>query len=93
MSDLRFSWSRAKAASNLRKHGVDMSEARSIFDDPLARTLPDPDHSLDEWRYITVGRSRHGRLLLVAHAEDNETIRVISARPATSAEKRRYEES
>ena len=93
MSRLRFVWASDKAAMNLRKHGVAMDEARSAFGDPLAITLPDPDHSIGEQRYITFGRSERGRLLAVAHTEIEESVRIISARLMTPAERRRYEES
>lgn len=93
MSALRFVWHARKATLNLRKHGVSMSEARSVFGDALAVTLEDPDHSIGEQRYITFGRSGSDRLLAVVHTESEDTIRIISARIATPAERRRYEES
>lgn len=76
---------------NLRKHGVDFEEATTVFGDPLAGTFPDPDHSLGETRLITVGVSCAGRLLLVSHTESQQEMRLISARPATSHERRSYE--
>ena len=76
---------------NLRKHGVDFEEAATVFGDPLAGTFPDPDHSLGETRLITVGVSCAGRLLLVSHTESQQEMRLISARPATSHERRSYE--
>ena len=93
MSRLRFIWDSRKALSNRRKHGVSMEEARSAFADSLAATLPDPDHSFGEQRYITFGRSRRGRLLAVVHTEVEDTVRIISARLMTPAERRRHEES
>ena len=93
MSRLRFVWDHRKALANRRKHGVSMSEARSAFGDPLALTRPDPDHSIGEQRYITVGRSERGRLLAVAHTDIEDSVRIISARLMTPAERRPYEES
>jgi uncharacterized DUF497 family protein len=88
---MRFEWDRVKAASNQRKHAVSFEEAVSIFYDPLAATFPDPDHSTGESRRITFGYSSHERLLVVSHTEREGAIRVISARTATSREKKRYE--
>jgi hypothetical protein len=85
-------WDSAKAASNLRKHGVSFEEASSVFYDPLAVTGADPDHSEGEERSITFGMSPTGRLLVVSHTERGEAIRVISARFATRTERRIYEE-
>jgi uncharacterized protein len=89
---LRFEWDPAKAVGNLAKHGVSFAEAATVFRDPLSATAPDPDHSLDEERFITFGVSTSGRLLVVAHADRNDTIRIISARPATPGERTIYEE-
>jgi uncharacterized DUF497 family protein len=89
---LAFRWDRRKAASNLEKHGVSFEEAASVFGDPLSLTIPDPGHSEDETRFVIVGESPRGRLLVVVHAEDQGTIRVISARAATPSERRSYEE-
>jgi uncharacterized protein len=89
---MRFEWDDAKAKSNAIKHGVSFEEAVSVFYDPLAATFPDPDHSVGEPREITVGYSAKLKLLLVCHTERNgSTVRLISARPATRAEKRRHE--
>ena len=85
-------WDPEKAASNLTKHGVDFHEAGTVLDDPLSTTFPDPDHSVDEQRYLTIGASLSGRILVVAHADRGETVRLISARPATSTERRFYEQ-
>jgi uncharacterized DUF497 family protein len=76
---LRFEWDPAKAATNFAKHGVSFSEAATVFRDPLSTTGADPDHSVDEERFITFGLSVSGRLLTVAHTESGDTIR-ISAR-------------
>jgi uncharacterized DUF497 family protein len=85
-------WDPAKAASNRRKHGVDFREAITTLEDPLSTTYPDPDHSLGERRFITIGVSARGRVLVVAHADRRAAVRIISARPATSGERRFYEE-
>ena len=84
--------SMAKAASNVRKHGVSFDEAGSVFLDPLAVSGPDPDHSVGESRYITFGMSSLGRLLAVSHTYRPDAIRIISARRVTRAERRIYEE-
>lgn len=87
-----FSWDPRKAAANLGKHGVSFGEAATAFADPLSRTIADPDHSADEARFVLIGRSRLQRLVVVAHVERDETIRIISARPATRRERLAYEE-
>jgi uncharacterized DUF497 family protein len=89
---LEFSWDSRKAASNLKKHGVDFTEARTVFSDPRHGTLEDEAHSFGEVRFVTIGRSSLGRVLVVAHLEDDETIRIISARIATKQEAQGYEE-
>lgn len=89
---MRFVWDAAKAAGNLAKHGVSFEEASTVFRDPLSQTGRDPDHSLDEERFIVFGLSTSGRLLVVAHVERNDTIRIISARAATASERTIYEE-
>ena len=88
---MQFEWDPDKAARNVEKHGVSFEEAVTVFYDPLATTFPDPDHSLGEARFITVGYSAHGRVLVVAHAERGDIIRIISARLATAREIRQYE--
>lgn len=90
---MEFEWDSYKAARNLRKHKVSFEEAATVFGDPLSITVPDPDHSWEEDRYLTVGMSDHGRLLIVAHTEeaDGERIRIISARPLTRREREAYE--
>ena len=80
-----------KAAGNLRKHKVSFMEAATVFGDFLSTTAPDPAHSLDEHRYITVGFSNVGRLLMVAHVERGHHIRIISARTLTASERSAYE--
>lgn len=92
MGELHFEWDQAKAAANLRKHGVDFVEAQSAFADERARIIPDPDHSESEDRFILLGLSLNLRLLVVCHCyrENNNTIRIISARKATKPEARQY---
>ncbi len=87
-----FSWSPAKAAANRKKHGISFEEAATVFRDPLSATGRDPDHSFWQDRYITFGRSAKGRDLVVAHAEERDKMRIISARPMTKRERRLYEE-
>jgi len=87
-----YEWDPDKAAANVRKHRVPFEEAASVFLDPAALTFPDPDHSEDEDRAITVGRSTRERVLFVAHTERDDRIRIISTRPATQREQRQYEE-
>ena len=88
---MEFEWDALKAAVNLRKHGVSFQEAATVFGDYLSTTASDPDHSTGEERCITVGLSNRRRLLMVAHAEQGERIRIISARVLTPKEKRAYE--
>ena len=80
-----------KASSNAEKHGVSFEEAVTVFGDPLAATISDPDHSVNEFRFLTTGQSRLQRLLVVSHTEREGEIRLISARLATRQEKRNYE--
>lgn len=89
---LRFEWDPAKAASNERKHGVAFQEAATAFGDPLSLTVSDPDHSVGEARFVLVGVTHRGRLVVVAHVEAEDKIRIISARPASKAERRSYEQ-
>ena len=89
---MEFEWNPKKAARNLRKHRVSFSEAATVFGDRLGTTVSDPDHSLAEDRYITVGMSSRRRLLMVAHTERGERIRIINARELTRAERDAYEE-
>jgi len=87
-----FEWDQAKAASNAQKHSVTFEEASTVFGDPLALLMGDPDHSVAEDRYILLGMSSRRRHLVVAFAERAPRTRLISARRATAAERRRYEE-
>ena len=88
---MQFEWDPAKAARNLAKHGVSFDEASTVFGDPLAGTILDPQHSGREPRFITVGLSASQRLIIMAHAERDDRIRIISARRATRLERRKYE--
>ena len=89
---LRFEWDPGKEISNTRKHGVAFSEATTAFGDPLSITIPDPEHSFGEARFILMGLSYQGRLVVVAHADADDSIRIISARLATRAERKFYEQ-
>ncbi len=89
---MAFEWDTDKAAANLLKHGVSFDEARTTFDDPLYVDFYDPDHSIDEHRYVIIGGSQQGRLLLVSYTERGEIVRLISAREVTRAERETYEE-
>jgi uncharacterized DUF497 family protein len=88
-----FEWDPAKAKANFGKHGVAFDEACTSFHDPLSRTIDDPDHSEDEPRFITLGRSQQGALLVVCHCDRTDKIRIISARPATRRERKQYEDA
>ena len=88
---MEFEWDREKAAQNLEKHDVSFDEAVTVFHDPLAATFDDPDHSAGERRFITIGYSSQNRLIVVAHTERGESIRIISARLATPQERKRHE--
>lgn len=88
---MRFEWDREKARRNLKKHLVSFDEAVTVFYDPLSATFDDPDHSDNEQRLITIGISSKSRLLVVAHSERGETIRIISARLATAHERKQHE--
>lgn len=88
-----FGWDGRKATAILRKLGVSFEEAATAFSDPLSLSIPDPDHSEDEERFLLVGSSFQGQSLVVAHSERGDRVRVISARAATARERRAYEES
>ena len=90
---MRFAWDEKKAASNLSKHGISFEEAATVFGDPLSDTFPDPDHSLEEHRFVIIGSSESGKILVVAHTDDGELVRIISAREVTNGERKSYEES
>jgi hypothetical protein len=87
-----FEWDPEKAAANLAKHGVSFEEAATVFDDPLADTYDDPDHSESEERFLTFGLSRQRRALVVGHCDRGNRVRIITARPMTRREKRQHEE-
>jgi hypothetical protein len=86
-------WDEAKAAANRRKHQVGFEEGATVFEDPFLLTFPDPEHSESEERYLNIGYSTQGRLLVVVHAEHNEKIRISSCRKATPTERKSYEEA
>jgi uncharacterized protein len=88
---IEFEWDHSKARTNLRKHRVAFQEAATVLRDSLAITILDPDHSQEEERYITIGASVRGRILMVAHTDRGDRTRIISARELTSAEREAYE--
>ena len=87
-----FEWDERKAKENLRKHKVSFAEAVTVFSDPLSVTIPDPEHLTGEQRYIDLGTSDRNRVLVVVYTERAKAIRLISARKATRAERKQYEE-
>lgn len=89
---MNFEWDEAKAEANLNKHEVSFEEAKTVFDDALFLIFADPDHSLEEKRFIIMGESDKGRLLVVSYTERGASTRLISARKATPAERRFYEQ-
>ncbi len=89
---MQFEWNIGKAERNLSKHGVSFEEAKTVFDDPLYLDFYDPDHSEDEERYLIVGESHRGRLLIVSYTERNGVMRLISSRAVTRTEREAYEE-
>jgi uncharacterized protein len=93
MYGIAFEWDARKDSANRRKHGVGFAEASTVFDDPLSITIPDPDHAVDEERFLIIGSSSERNLLVVVHTVRGEWIRVISARSATKHERRNYEET
>jgi uncharacterized DUF497 family protein len=88
---MKFTWNTKKEGENVRKHGVSFDEAATVFGDPLAGTIPDPDHSVGEARFLTIGHSSSGRLIVVFHTEQGDNFRIISAREATLHERKTYE--
>lgn len=88
---MEFEWCPEKDVANFEKHGVTFSEAATVFGDPFEMTIVDPDHSEGEFRFLSIGRSRTGQLLVVAYTERDCRIRIITARPAISREIRHYE--
>jgi len=92
--EVRFEWDPDKAAENVEKHGVSFDEARTVFSDPLSRTVFDDLHSSGgEDRWLTIGHSSRGVTTVVSHEDHGRTIRLISARRATPAERADYEET
>ena len=90
---LRFEWDANKAKSNLGKHGISFEEASAVFGDLRSLAVPDPVHSAVENRFVIIGASHRGRLLVVVHMERGDNIRIISARLESRRERRNYEES
>ena len=88
---MEFEWDVQKAASNAAKHGVTFSEAMTVFGDPLELAIADPNHSEDEFRFLSMGQSAMGRLLVVAYTEREGRTRIVNARAATPRERRQYE--
>ncbi len=89
---LEFEWDPEKERRNRRKHDVSFHEAATVFGDPLSWTFPDPDHSVGEARFLTIGLSLQGKTLVVCHTDRGIKTRIINARPATQKERRDYEE-
>ena len=89
---IEFEWDPSKAELNLKKHAVSFKEAATVFRDPLGITIFDPDHSEEEDRFITVGLSGNGRLLMVGHTDRGEKMRIINARELNRGEREAYEE-
>jgi uncharacterized DUF497 family protein len=90
---LDFEWDADKANRNVEKHRVSFEEAATVFDDPMFITFIDDEHSVDEERHITIGLSRRGRLLMLAHVDRRDVIRILSARRATKKEEQFYAEA
>ena len=88
---MQFEWDPTKADENARKHGVAFTEAVSVFGDPLELVIPDPDHSVGERRFLSIGMSSSGRLLVLSYTERGSRIRLISARTAMARERKTYE--
>ena len=88
---LTFEWHSPKARSNFAKHGVGFEEASTVFGDPLSLTIPDPEHSRMEERFVTMGTAFTGKLLVVVHTDRGDNIRIISARRASRRERKGYE--
>ena len=89
---MEFEWDLTKAANNFRKHGVSFEEASTVFADALSAIYEDPDHSVKEHRFLTIGLSKKRRLLHVAFAERGKRIRIIQARKVTARERQLYEQ-
>ena len=89
---LTFEWDPEKARGNEQKHGVAFLEATEVFDDDYSSSVPDPDHSIEEQRYLIFGMSKQGQYLVVSYTESGDRIRLISARQMTARERRAYEQ-
>jgi uncharacterized DUF497 family protein len=90
---LEFEWNSGKARRNLKDHGVSFVDATTVFRDTLSITVADPDHSDSENRFVDIGMSHRGELLVVSYTERKDKIRIISARRATRPERKNYEEA
>ena len=90
---LTFEWDANKAGANLSKHQVSFQEATTVFGDPDSLTIPDPAHSQTENRFVILGWSHRGRILVVVHTERGDNVRIISARPASRRERKNYEQA
>jgi uncharacterized DUF497 family protein len=90
---LTFEWDEEKALSNERKHGIRFDEAKTVFNDPRSLTIADEQHSDDEDRYIDIGTSSRGRVIVVSYTEREPHIRIISCRKATKSERKTYEQA
>ncbi len=90
---IHFEWDPRKATANAAKHAVSFEEASTVFGDSKSLTIPDPTHSAVEKRFIILGRSHTGRMLIVIHTERDDHIRIISARPASRKERKTYEQA
>ncbi|MEI6670308.1 MAG: BrnT family toxin [Acidobacteriota bacterium] len=88
---MEFEWDPIKAAANAKKHGVDFAQAVTVFSDPLEVTIPDPDHSAGERRFLSIGKSTGGELIVVAYTDRAGRVRIINARGASSQERKAYE--
>lgn len=88
---MEFEWDPDKEQSNIKKHGVDFVEAATAFGDPLELTISDPDHSVGEFRFLSIAHSSLDRILVVSYTEREDRIRIISARTASPKERRQYE--
>jgi uncharacterized protein len=90
--ELGFEWHEEKAKENLRKHGIRFEEAKTVFNDPFSITIADSEYSVEEERYIDIGLSINGQLLVVVYTERQSNIRIISCRKATKPERQVYEQ-
>jgi uncharacterized protein len=91
-NDLEFEWDEDKADANLKKHNISFEEAKTVFADPFAITIDDPEHSVDECRFIDIGTIVRGKIIVVSYVEREGKIRLISCRIATNHERKIYEE-